>query len=249
MQAVELLVLGRALALGLEQDRLRDAELADVMEQGAERQVVLGAWRELAAAAGVGGDRRDALGVVPGQRVLLFEQVDHAEDQRFGRVELVAQSPDPEQGSQPGEELDAVEGLVEKVVGAGLEAADLAFDIGERGQHHHRNEAGGTRRLDAPADLEAVEARHHDVEQDRLRRVRRNRLERRQAIAREADVEAFVGEDRRQQLEVLGLIVDREDARRLFGWCVHLRHHLSPPPRRKPATAARKCRDSIGLEM
>ena len=134
VQAVELLVLGRALTLGLEQDRLRDAELADVVEQGTERQVVLGAWRELAAVAGVGGDRRDALGVVPGQRVLLFEQVDHAEDQRFGRVELVAQSPDPEQGSQPGEELDAVERLVEEVVGARLEAADLAFDIGERGR-------------------------------------------------------------------------------------------------------------------
>ena len=232
VQAVDRLVFGGTLALGLEQDRLGYPELADVVEQRPERQVVLRARRKAACPAGIGGDGRDALRVVAGERVLLLEQVDHAEDQRLGRVELVAQPADPEQRAQPRQELDAVERFVEEVVGAGFEAADLALDVGERGQHDHRDEAGRARGLDPPADLEPVEARHHDVEEDRLRRLGGDRLERRQAVAREADLEALVREDRRQKLEVLGLIVDRQDPRRLSGWSRHRGHYLSTPPRR-----------------
>jgi hypothetical protein len=62
-----------------------------------------------------------------------------------------------------------VERLVEEVVGARLEAAHLALGVGQGGEQDDRHEAGGPAPLEATADLEAVEARHHDVEQDGVR--------------------------------------------------------------------------------
>ena len=60
---------------------------------------------------------------------------------------------------------DVVDRLGEEIVGAGLEPLHLVRRLVERRDHDHRHVHGPGRALDAAADLEAVHARHHDVEQ------------------------------------------------------------------------------------
>jgi len=196
----------------LEKDRLRHAELAEVVEQAAPDQVLGRLRLEGESARGGAGQRRDAQAVVAGARILALEQVDHREDHRLGRVELVAQRPDAEERAQPGQQLDTLERLVEEVVGAGVEPPHLALDVGERGEQEDGHEAGRAPRLDPPADLEAVDLRHHQVEQHGVRRPAGDRVERLGAVSRELHREALLLEDRAEQLEVLGLVVDGEDA-------------------------------------
>ncbi len=74
-----------------------------------------------------------------------------------------------QQRAQPGEDLLDVEGLDHVVVGAGVQARDAVGGLHEGGEH----EDGGPVALGAqhPADLEAVDARHHHVEDEHVRRV------------------------------------------------------------------------------
>ena len=170
--------------------------------------------------------------MVAGSRLLALERGDHREHDVGGRVELVAQAPDTQQRAQAGAQLDAVDRLVEEIVGAGFESLDFALGVGERGQHHDRDEEGAARRLQAPADLEAVEARHHDVEQDGVGAFPCHQLEGLLSVFGGEQPVAVVLQDRLGQHPVPSLVVDDQHRRRCL---VHRGHraHLCLDLRRK----------------
>ena len=78
--------------------------------------------------------------------------------------------------------------------------------------------------LELPADLDAVLARHHHVEQDEIGRLRARRDQRLIAVLAVHDLVALPRQARLQDLEVGRIVVDHQDARRLA-------HQLGPTQR------------------
>jgi hypothetical protein len=73
-----------------------------------------------------------------------------------------------QQGPESGEHLVDVEGFADVVVGSGVQAGDAVGALHARGEHQDRRMVAlGTQ--DA-TDLEAVDARHHHVEHENVRR-------------------------------------------------------------------------------
>src|SRR3954447_13391414 len=72
-----------------------------------------------------------------------------------------ARRPPAQQSPDPGEQLAALEGLDEVVVGAAVEAVDPILGLGARGQHQDRHVAVGP---ETAADLDPVEAGQAEVE-------------------------------------------------------------------------------------
>ena len=127
-----------------------------------------------------------------------------------------------------GAQHDGLEGLEHVVHGAGLVAAQHVGHVGaDRGQEDDRR----ARAAFAPADvlrrLEAVHARHLDVEQHDGEILVEQRAQRLLARARrhEPHIERFEHGGQREQ--VLGPVVDEQDGGRLgLGlWCVAHRSH------------------------
>ena len=84
--------------------------------------------------------------------------------------------------------LQHLEGLGEIIVGARLKAARLVLHLFQRGEEHDRH-LGGLRHLaQAPANLVAVQSRHHDVEQHQVGRGAGGDLQRHLAIQGEAEL-------------------------------------------------------------
>ena len=73
--------------------------------------------------------------------------------------------PAPQRRLDAASELPHREGLGDVVVGAHLEAGDLVDLVPLRGEHDDRHLAAGAK---APADLDPVELREHDVEDDEV---------------------------------------------------------------------------------
>ncbi len=180
-------------ALGVEQHLLGDAELAEVVEErapgeaaGARAPAAPGGppWR--APSAATPSEWWRVRGSLPSSRSTMLKITDSVESSSSRRPRMRSSE------REPGEQLGALERLVEEVVGAGLEPAHLALDVGERGEQDDRHEAGRAPRLEPAADLEAVETRHHEVEQDGVRQLALDRRQRLGAVAREGDVEALL---------------------------------------------------------
>ncbi len=95
--------------------------------------------------------------------------------------------------------------------------------------------------LEPAANLEAVHARHHHVEQDDVAAALARDLNGLDAVRRRDDVEIFGGETRLEQFYVGENVVHHE----------HARGHWSWPPRpllRKLSTVARNFVTEMGLE-
>ena len=115
----------------------------------------------------------------------------------------------PQQGAQPRPQLAQREGLDQVVVRAGVEALDTVVDRVARGEHQHRGAVAGL--AHAPADLEAVEAGHADVEHDGVGRRRGQPVERLGAICGQLDVIAFERKCALQRGAHGRLVVDNQD--------------------------------------
>jgi hypothetical protein len=85
-------------------------------------------------------------------------------------AELFLQVANRQVRPDSGEHFFALERLVDEVNRAELEPSHFLASLGERGQENDRAIASARIRLQAGAGFEAVHVRHHDVEQDQVRR-------------------------------------------------------------------------------
>jgi hypothetical protein len=91
----------------------------------------------------------------------------------------------PQQRAQPRLELLQCERLDEVVVGAGVQAGHAVVDGVARGQHQHGRAVAGL--AQALADLQAVDSRHGNVENDRVEPRLGQPVERLAAVGGELD--------------------------------------------------------------
>ena len=125
----------------------------------------------------------------------------------------------PRERAQPRQQLGERERLDEVVVGAAVEAGDAVLDRVARGQHQHgRPDAGAAQ---PPAGLEAVEARQHHVEHDRVVGVRLRHPERVLAVRRHVGGEPLAGQPAPDQARHPQVVLDDQHA-----------HAQNPPPGR-----------------
>ena len=115
-----------------------------------------------------------------------------------------------QQRSQPRAELLERERLDQVVVGAGVEALHAVRDGVAGGEHQHRRAVAG--RPQAPADLEPVGLGHQDVEDDRVRRLVGERVERLAAVGGELHAVAVHPQRAIERVADGGLVVDHEDS-------------------------------------
>jgi hypothetical protein len=81
---------------GLVEDLLRDADLADVVEETAETERAQALGRELELAADLDGIVGDALGVALGVGVLRLDRVRERDQDRLGTLEIVGEALRPD---------------------------------------------------------------------------------------------------------------------------------------------------------
>ena len=89
------------------------------------------------------------------------------------------------------EQLTCSEGLDQVIVGARLEALDAGFLARSRGQQHERHFASARLGTQRAQQAESVQARHHDVRQHQVGRVRQRALERKDAVRHRLHVVAI----------------------------------------------------------
>ena len=113
-----------------------------------------------------------------------------------------------EHRTNPGDQLPRAERLGHVVVGTELEADERVRLVAARGEHHDRDRRG---RAQAARDVEAVEARQAEVEDDQVGVVPGRGLERGRTVARDEHLEARPLEVVADELHDLGLVVDDQD--------------------------------------
>jgi hypothetical protein len=116
-------------------------------------------------------------------------------------------------GLHAGAELPQRERLGDVVVGAELEAEDLVDLLGLGREHDDRHRRA---RAHPPADLEAVEAREHDVEHDEVEGRLAEAGEGLAAVGGLHDLVAVLAQRKREQRLDRLLVVDEEDAGRVL---------------------------------
>src|SRR5206468_2453565 len=105
-----------------------------------------------------------------------------------------------------------VEGLRHVVVGPALEAPDLVGELGLGREHDDGNVGGGPMLADPLERLQPVQARHHDVEDDEVGRLRLDGLDGLEAVVRRPHLEAGAAQGHRQHRADVDLVVHHEDA-------------------------------------
>ena len=164
----ELVVRQRA---GLVEDVLGDADLADVVQQGA-----VGDALQLAVAqAHVGSQARRAIGqvaaVVLEPEVLGLDRVGQGDHDVVRLLHAPDDLAGPKGAAQASQELDLLEGLGHEVVRAGVEGRDHVRGRRVRREHDDGQRHGAVVGPQAPADLQAVHAGQGEVEDDHVRLV------------------------------------------------------------------------------
>ena len=126
-------------------------------------------------------------------------------------LQLLLQLADREVRPDAGEHLVRLEGLVDEIHRAELEAPHLLARLRQRREEDDRAVARVRVSLEPGARLEAVHARHHDVEQHQVRhRAGRNR----EGVAAAAGGEQPVApplERLIEDLQIRGVVVDQQD--------------------------------------
>src|SRR3954451_15761396 len=146
-----------------------------------------------------------ALAAVHLVRVRVELQV--ARGQRGG----AARRPAAQQRAHAGQQLLALEGLDEVVVGARVEALDARLQRVASGEHEDRDVAVGAQPL---GHLHAVQAREAEVEQDDIGHVGPGVAQRALSVADEADLVALQAQGTLQRLGDLDIVFHDEHAGR-----------------------------------
>ena len=134
------------------------------------------------------------------------------QDHRLGAVEIVGIALDANERSHPRTKLVGVERLGDEIVGARVEALDSILGLLERHDQHHRNQARAGLGLERAADVEAAWTRHHDVEQDEIRRRTAHALERSASVRHGFNLIAVARQERGHEVPIGLDVVDYENA-------------------------------------
>ncbi len=180
--------------------------------------------------------------VTGSERFLLLDERRRRREKRLRLLDPPAQLADPGEGAHPGDELPRIDRLVEEVVRPDVQTEDLVRHLRQGRQHGDRNPGRPPVRLEGPADREAVHGGHHHVEENAVGQPLLHCPERREAVRGRRDLEALLPQDLLDQVEVLGLVVDDENA-------VRGAHRFPPRERTWALTASAKVDTSTGLAM
>ena len=126
----------------------------------------------------------------------------------------------PHPGPDPGDELLGLERLDDVVVGAGLQAQHDVDGVGLRREHDDRHARLGA---DRPADVDAVHAGEHEVEQHDVRPQVPHGRQRPRAVADHGGVESLTPQHDGQHLGQCRVVVDHQYAR------LHARQYPTSP--------------------
>ena len=107
--------------------------------------------------------------------------------------------------------------LCQIFVGAGVEASHDILGIGLCRHQDNGHEGKRSVAFEAAANLDTIEFRHHDIEQNEVWKQCFRRIERLLAIGRLAQLIALRGEPLRKDVTVGFVVVDDQNAR----WIVH----------------------------
>ena len=137
-----------------------------------------------------------------------------------------------------------LERLGQVVVAAGFEAGDDILGVGLGGHQDDRDEPVRRVLLEPLHDLDAVELRHHDVEQDQIGLELGRARERLLAVSRGDDLIALRFEPDAQDIQVGRDVVDGQNA-----WRISQPPALSALSARKSRTIARIWRGLKGFAI
>ena len=145
--------------------------------------------------------------------ILSFQRGGQSHDDVLTRIELGAQIVYAHERRYASSELLAADRLGQEIVRAMIERPDLFLRRSESRQHHDRHPAALGRRLDPRAGLETVHSRHHHVEQDQGGGVLFEQLDRLETISADDHLIAPLPKVLLDELEILLVVVDRENQR------------------------------------
>jgi hypothetical protein len=114
----------------------------------------------------------------------------------------------PQQGAQPGEQLLALEGLDEVVVGAGVQPLDARLDRVARRQDQDRDVVSLAQ---AARDLHAVHLREAEIQDDEVGHEVRRRLQRNLSVGGDTDLVALQAQRALQDHRDLVVVLHHED--------------------------------------
>lgn len=118
----------------------------------------------------------------------------------------------PQHRTDAREQLARVEGLAEIVIGAELEPDDAVDVVSPRGEHEDRRPLHGRLRAHLLAQLEAVLARQHEVEQERIERLRLQRADQLVTVREVHHVDLVVAEVLADELGEADVVLDEQRA-------------------------------------
>ena len=210
-----------------EQDGVGDADLADVVHRRGVENDVGGLFSKAVGDSDDAGVMAHAQHVVAGLVILEFggpaktandllarreQLVGALADHAFELARLVVER---EVGAHAGFDDGRADRLGDVIDRTGFQATLLVLDAAHGGDENDRNAPAVGVRLEAPADFQAAQAGHHDVEQDEVGRlVGIDDLER--LLARRGDADSIVVTQHfAEQIDVFRAVVDDQDA--LFG--------------------------------
>ena len=196
---------------GLREDPVRDADLPDVVEEGAVGDGVELLGREPDAQRDPGRMGGEPLAVVLRRRVLGLDRVGEGGDDGMRRFHPDEGTSEAKGAADAGEQLRPVERLADEVVGAGVEAVDDVLRRAAAGQEEDR-EVGPCGVTAEPAgDLVPVELGQADVQEDQVGVVLADRAEARLAVGHADNCVSVALEDRLEQRAVGCVVLDHED--------------------------------------
>ena len=152
------------------------------------------------------------------------------------RPQFVRKHLEPHQALDAAKQGNVIHRLGEEVIGPGLQAAHPVFQLVKGGHHDDRNMLRGRLGLETLAHFDAVNARHHHVEEHNIGFGALHRLQRIHAIHGGDDFKVFGRKLGFQQTDVCEDVVYDKDS-----GC-----HFGLP--RKLSMVLRKLMTEIGLE-
>jgi hypothetical protein len=188
------------------------------------------------------------VGAVAGLAQQLLRDVQLVLEFLVSRPQLFLELSDRQVRPDPCNHFLCLERLVDEVNGAELETAHLVACVGQGREEHDRRVAGPRVGLQSLAGREAVDVRHHHVEQDQVGYHSLRNGDAVLAAPRGQQAIAPAVEGLIENLEVGGVVVHQQDLRCVVSVCVHSRDSfpghalvrpIRPPGHRRAVRAPR----------